>query len=609
MFVFRFIYPVGSFPRYFLRQAFFARRGRLPMRSAVSSSELSEKRGLLKVSVDWEEGGTIHVPFLHRRYGLTFFSTETLRPRSKPLHLVRELARGQLSRVVKRVHDWQARGLKIPPFILSAVKEGVGKMTELAVMDDETPGFDEKAVAVFESLVFLSHLLLDQFIEQSLIARKTLSNEFPILLGFRSKRAEKFIGFSERYPEYRNIFQAWNPGVTWRDIEPEEGVFCWDALDGVMPQARENHWRIFLGPLVRWDRPSLPHWVTQRLDDPYSVRKSLFRYAEAVIHRYPQVNHWIVSSGIASDLDYVLVSKRIEWADSLARLIRTVNPQAKLLIGMERPWGDALRFETEIPPLELSERLASNRFVDGFFLSMNLGLSQDASLPRDAFELNWLLDQWSQLGKPLYFSFSVPSYPSYDVPHWETPDSVELPWNLKTQQETVHRFFLSFLTRKSISGIFWNQLDDAAALKAPPSFLEKSNEETKSFMELSQEQDNGDLTLAPGIETEFDAGDLLTDSPNQQTSGAPSDDTVRNGSATITRSGDSSALPPASITPPLPPAPPSGTAAPQPPEISSLEDEPTEDGFAFPHSGLITADGNPKPAFKKLAALGHAYLG
>lgn len=599
MFVFRFIYPTGTFPRYFLRQAFFARRGRLPMRSAVSFSELSENRGLLKVTVDWEEGGTIHVPYLHRRYGLTFFSTETLRPRSKPLHLVRELARGQLSRVIKRVHDWQGRGLRIPQFILNAVKEGVGKMTELAVMDDEEPGFDERAVAVFESLVFLSHLLLDQFIEQSLIARKTLSNEFPIQLGFRAKRAEKFVDFEERHPDYRNIFQAWNPSVTWRDIEPEEGVFCWDALDAMVPQAKANHWRVFLGPIVRWDRQSLPHWVLQKLDDPYSVRKSLFRYAEAVIHRYPFVNHWIVSSGIASDLDYVLVSKRIEWADSLARLIRAVNSSAKLLIGIERPWGDALRFETEIPPLELAERLAMNRYVDGFFLSISFGLSQDASLPRDAFELNWLLDQWSQFGKPLYFSFSVPSYPSFDVPHWETPETVELPWNLKTQQETVHRYFLSFLTRKSISGVFWNQLDDISAQKVPPAIFEQSNEETKSFSELTETREihDDEMELAPDVEVQ-EAVSLLTEPPGERPRTKTPVEKPAAGPVLFE-----------SAVPPIPPIPPEGDVGPKPPEITSLEDAPVEENFSFPHSGLITAEGNPKPAFKKLTALGHAYLG
>lgn len=576
------------------------------MRSAVSFSEFSENRDLLKVTVDWDEAGTIHVPYLHKRYGLTFFSTETLRPRSEPFHLVRELARGQLSRVLKRLNEWQSRGLQVPAYLFEAVHEGIVRMTELAVLSDTTPGFDEKANAVFESLVYLSHLLLDQFIEQSLVARKTQSAEFPIFLGFRAKRTQKFSDFSEKYSEYKNVFEAWNPWITWKDVEPEEGVFRWDELDSMADVAQKNHWQIFLGPLVRWDRLSLPHWVVGRLDDPYSVRKSLFRYAEALIRRYPFVSHWIVSSGIASDLDSILVSKRIEWADAMARIIRSVNPTAKILIGIDRPWGDTLRFESEIPPLELGERLAPSRYVDGFLLSLNFGLSSVSTLPRDAFELNWLLDMWSQLGKPLYFAFSIPSYTSFDVPHWETPNSVELPWTLKTQQEQVQRFFLSFLTRKSISGVFWNQLEDIPVQKVPPALFGDSQEDTKTFLEMTR-------TFAPSASSasevqkpvDEDATDILTESTDTVfLTGEPMD---RNPKPEPKKPRSKKRA--GSKTPPPVPDPQDETTELKPPEILSLEDEPNTLDFSFPHSGLINADGKAKPAFKKLAALQRAYLG
>ena len=629
MFVYRFIYPTGIFPRYFLRQAFFARRGRLPMRSGVSFSEISENRGILKITVDWDEAGTIHVPYLHKRYGLTFFATETLRPRSRPLHLIRELARGQLSRVLKRLYDWPSRGLRVPVYLLDAVQEGITRMTELAVMDTDAPDFDARALAVFESLVYLSHLLLDQFIEQSLVARKTQADIFPIFLGFRSKRTQRLNNFSEEHPEFRDIFQAWNPALTWRDIEPEEGVFCWDKLDQVADKARERRWNVFLGPIVRWDRNSLPHWILKRLDDPYSVRKSLFRYAETLIHRYPATDQWIVASGVASELDSILVSKRIEWADSLARIIRSVNRSAKTLIGIERPWGDSLRYSTEIPPQEIGERLAQNRFVDGFFLAMNFGLSPEATLPRDAFELNWLLDGWSQLGKPIYVSFSIPSYPAFDVPQWETPNAIELPWTLKTQQETVHRFFLSFLTRKSIQGIFWNQIDDMPIQKVPPAILAEAKEETKTFLQMAGQNDgsadgfpsanasDSDLLTPPGavflstmpVEPENDGGELpaqaafpLSDHENSEAD-ASSADSCNGAEVSAPKSVSDTKTPP-----PLPGETVSSADGLKPPEISVLEDEPGTFEFLFPHSGLLTADGKAKPAFKKLAALQRAYM-
>ena len=38
--IFYFTYPTAYFPRYYLRQSFFARRGQLPMRSAVGFSDI-----------------------------------------------------------------------------------------------------------------------------------------------------------------------------------------------------------------------------------------------------------------------------------------------------------------------------------------------------------------------------------------------------------------------------------------------------------------------------------------------------------------------------------------------------------------------------------------
>ena len=44
-------------------------------------------------------------------------------------------------------------------------------------------------------------------------------------------------------------------------------------------------------------------------------------------------------------------------------------------------------------------------------------------------------------------------------------------------------------------------------------------------------------------------------------------------------------------------------------EIASFDDSPDHLTLSFPHSGLVNADGTPKSAFRKLAALRAAYLG
>ncbi|MGI5831626.1 MAG: hypothetical protein ACOX6D_03730 [Thermoguttaceae bacterium] len=583
MFVFRFIYPVKYFPRHYIRQAFFARNGHLPMRSTVSLTEENETNGILKLSVDWKEPGMIHVPWFSKRFGLTFFSTEVLRPRSEPFHLLRELVRGQMTRIIKREYEWERKGLLISDSVKKAIHSARRKMIRFLTKNPEDSDFNEVGVAVFNSLLQTSHLLLDLFLEQSLYARKVQTEAYPMFVGGRSFQMEQLQHFFEAHPSYSSAFQVWNTTYAWRQLEPEPGVCRWDLLDRFIETAQKNNLEPIFGPIVKWDRESLPPWILGTLEEPYTLRQHLFRHTDELIGRYAsKINKWVVASGLGNEMDSILVQKRIEWADTMARQIRERNPDALILIGIERPWGDSLRHKSEIPPLELAETLLSRRVFDGYFVSINYGLSPEATLPRDAFELNWLLDQWSSLGKPLYVSFSVPSAPSLYDPHWDGFDGKPKPiWTLETQQENTHRSFLSLLTRKTIRGIFWNCFDDLATdaeLSVEQESFDETRDDTKTFSEL----DDDETTKRTG-----ELGDkevVASERTDRRPHADPVGDSEKEGRP-------AEILEPAVV------------------EIASFDDSLDTQKFLFPHSGLVKADGSPKPAFRKLVALRGAYLG
>ncbi|MBO7678580.1 MAG: hypothetical protein J6S75_02815, partial [Thermoguttaceae bacterium] len=213
------------------------------------------------------------------------------------------------------------------------------------------------------------------------------------------------------------------------------------------------------------------------------------------------------------------------------------------------------------PPLEIGERLAPNRFIDGFILDINVGLGHDASLPRDSFSLNTLLDKWSLLRKPFYVSLSIPSAPSSDIPAWKTEQTTESPWSPKTQQEMVHRFMMALLSRRGFRGLFWNQLADCASATRSDDLLSAA-EDTTRFAELAA----GSQTTLPRIKKE--ASDQTTSVP----------DTPARGENTR-----------------------------EPTKISLRgEDQPLN--ALYPLSGLMTVGGEPKPAFRKIAAIQRAYM-
>lgn len=558
--VFYFTYPIAYFPRYYLRQSFFARRGLLPMRSAVSFVDHTKTHGILKITVDWEEIGTIHIPYLHKSHGLAFFSTTSLRPGKRPLNLVCELARGQMARLNEILYAWRLRGFPVSTKTESAASAALKRLVSLLVQDDDTEGFDRNVFDLFDSLVSLNTVLLDEFLERFLAAhRNNLSP--PVFFGFTTRQTRVLNHYAESHSEYRHLFECWNPSLSWRDLEPVPGQFRWDRIDSAINEAQGQYWNMCLGPIVRWDRTCLPDWICERLDDPYTVRKGLFRYAEQLIRRYPKTAYWVVSSNIGGELDSILVSKRIEWADSLARFIRSLNPSAKTLLAVERPWGDSLRFSHEVPPLEIGERMAPNRFIDGFLLDINVGLGQDASLPRDTFSLNALLDQWGTLRKPLYVSLSIPSAPASDIPVWKTEQRTDSPWTQETQREMVHSFLLSLLSRRGFRGLFWNQLIDSASAQAADDLLAGADESTKRFDVLAGEN-------RPPVTNK----NISEQTTNVLGSGMP-----------IENAGEQTKI--------------------------LLRDEGQQTfNSLYPLSGLMTFAGDPKPAFKKLATIQRVYM-
>jgi len=454
---FPFVYPREYFSEELLVQSFFTRkRLRLPLCTKITLDQEDEFRGRMILSVDGDDTGAVYVPYLHKRYGLTFFSTETLKTGSRPYHLLRELVRGQLSRILRKKFDWEFCGLRITRSLAQEIKQSIRKVANLITMDQNTEGFDEITIAIFETLVDTSYRLHELFLDQALEIRQSRQNELPALLGFRTGRYELCNALSEKLP-LQDTFQIYNPVFSWKEIEPEQGCYCWDIVDQALQDAKDNGWTLILGPLIRWSPRFLPHWILEQLDDLYEIRKRLFRYFDLFLERYSFITHWVVASGISSNLGDILVSKRIEWADAIARKIRKFNPDAEIYVGMDQPLGDLLRFESTIAPLEIADEISGNPYIDGYFLELNIGLGPQATAPRDIIEMNRALDLWSLFGKKLFLSYSVPSKADTNI---DFIDDESVVFDNRTQQEYLQKLLLSFLTRRSVAGISWSQLED-----------------------------------------------------------------------------------------------------------------------------------------------------
>ncbi len=497
---FIFIYPRRRLDAAGARRVFYVRRGRTPAPSEARVEAYSETLNLLRITSATGGSGAFYAPCVSKREGVIFASTGTLAPSSVPRSLFLELARGQLGRLLRKRCEWSALGLEIPKSLTTATRRDLRRFAELATSERSAPGFEDECAALFDSLRETSLRTSDVFLEQATAARRDGAAERPTALGF-SADASAFgegrtpfsgaSGVSRR--RLRSFFNAFNPAISWADVERREGAFDWSAFDRALAFGGKRGWRTTFGPLTRWTPRTVPRWLVGRSDA--EIAEAFWRFVEAAALRAGlRVGRWIVATNVERGEGNPAPETRFAATEEAARRIRRLVPGAEAFWGFERPFGDAERFDgvSAGAPWEVAWRLIGRGAFDGVYLEANFGLSRWATAPRDPFELHRFFDRWATLGVPICVAASFPSAnprkrvatlfsesaerswgrwfgvgkrddgASFDAlltapPEMEIDESF---WNERTQQENARRFFLTAMGRRSVVEAFWSRWKD-----------------------------------------------------------------------------------------------------------------------------------------------------
>lgn len=561
---FVFIYPKRRLDAAGARRVFYVRRGRVPAPSEARVEPCSETLNLLRIFPASSGSGAFYAPCVAKREGVFFASTGTLAPSSVPRSLFLELARGQLGRLLQKRCEWGALGLEIPRNLTAATRRDLRRFAELATSSERSaPEFEDECAALFDSLRETCLRTNDVFLERASRARRDEALVSAPTLGFSASAAtfaggrtplEAPSGGSRR--RLRTVFNAFNPALSWADVERREGAFDWSAFDRALALGEKRGWSVTFGPLTRWTARTVPRWAVERSE--LETAEAFWRFVEAAVSRAGnRVRRWVVATNVERSDRGPTPEARFATTEEAARRIRRLAPDAEAFWGFERPFGDAERFDAASAgaPLEIAWRLIGRGAFDGVYLETNFGLSRWATAPRDPFELHRFFDRWATLGVPICVAASFPSAnprkrvatlfsataerswgrwfgwerkdDGADVDGWLTaPPELEIDesfWTERTQQENARRFFLTAMARRSVVETIWSRWEDG--------------------------DDGGDWETPE--ETTCDATDAASDAPSW----------------------------------------------------TRLERD------DFPTSGLFDETGRPKPALHKLAALKRAYWG
>ena len=461
MFEWRFRVTPGIIPQSFLETAYFAGWGRIPRLTytVVQENELI-------IRTENFGSGTIHVPMLHQPLGVVMESTESLLERQEPYLLTRELARGSLGRLYRRLFDWQMVGFQQSEELEGRIRRLAKQFSSVVIKEPFLPEVEQEFMSILDELALL---VLDEnreYAEQSLSWRTRSNERLPIALGvgMNTQRVETLHEFEVYAKLLPNSFHAVLPMPTWRELEPQPGQFHWERLECQLSAPSRFGFQVVLGPLLSFTIDTFPEWLLPHLFEEGYFESRATRFVNSVTERYGYLAHsWFLANRFTDQsLPQIPVDRTLALIRLLAQQLRSRGIETPIMVGIGQPWGEyALKRTPDWELVQIAESLMGCQDIDVFLLEIDFGCGNHLTLPRDPMSIGNMIDQWSFLGKKVYVSFSIPSAGNPIVTTSELPPETQ--WTEERQRIWTESLLLTLLGKRAVRGIFWSCLQDPIA--------------------------------------------------------------------------------------------------------------------------------------------------
>ncbi|HSQ55639.1 MAG TPA: hypothetical protein VLM40_07830 [Gemmata sp.] len=377
-----------------------------------------------RLIASWElnESRYLSLPWPIPPFSTLIATTATLRETTQPYRLLVELARGKLNQVRLQAADWIGIGLRTPPGFEQALAES-GKLfsTALSAAPDEA---DSLSARVLEQSHMLGDTLTREFIAQLFDTRHQDEGLLDTRLAARTHS-----GFGGARDEYTRAFNAAQIGLCWKDIEPEESRFNWDATDQAVQDAKVAGLPITLGPVIDLAPGMIPEWGAGWKGDLPALAAFMCDFTERVVNRYKNdVRRWVVCAGFnqsaALELDD---DERLRLAFRLFEAAASIDSDLELVVSIAQPWGDYLvnKGHTIAPITFADDLLRTGIKISAIELELRLGSTPRGSRPRDLLEAWRIMQLFGGLNMKLEILLSLPASAGAD----DRAVSGESTWN------------------------------------------------------------------------------------------------------------------------------------------------------------------------------------
>jgi len=450
----------------------------IPIRAEISIADNTihvrkSAQGACGLSLLWEVG----------QAGRYMLATTRLPERERHYNLHVELARAQMTHIVRKREDWglfdypDAEDLDNEFRRVNAIFLESLKATDPGVAAALADQALAEGITVGEKLaLFHGDVLLHR--------RRTASPGGRVGFGCAVDLLATTREYTDRLGE---SFDFVSISIPWKSTEPKEHTYQYDQIDAWMGWASQNHKPVHAGPLVSFEPEQLPEWLYIWEHDYEALRDLIYERVEDVIERYKdRVHYWNVISGVHA---YNSFNMNFEQLMELTRisclLVKKIAPRGHAMIEVLFPWGEYhARNQRTIPPLLYADMAVQSGIpFDAFGVQLNQGVPEDGLYVRDLMQISAMLDEFVGLGKPVHISAcQVPSATTADTTDaWEGKSPVaeagqwHTAWSTRLQAEWLQAFYRIAISKPFVESVCWRDLADRPGQIIPHGGLCRAN--------------------------------------------------------------------------------------------------------------------------------------
>jgi hypothetical protein len=265
--------------------------------------------------------------------------------------------------------------------------------------------------------------------------------------------------------------------MRWNEMEPSEGKYSYAGTDRWIEWAvRTAKMPIVGGPLLDFRARCIPEWLYIWENDYETLRDLVVEHIQAVVTRYRRtVGRWTVAAGLHVNGDLKLsIDQIIDLTRVGVAVVRKLQPQARIQIAIDEPWGEYhTTRKRSLPPLLYADALMQVGLnFDTLGVRVAMGQPGSGRSTRDLMSLSAMLDRYAAFNRPVAVTaLGVPASAIPAIARTEGADGAEgldafdggswrYEWSPEVQADWTSQAMAIIASKPFVQSVCWQQLAD-----------------------------------------------------------------------------------------------------------------------------------------------------